>query len=346
MKCLPVQPPQMAAQTMPADPSVDNGIVWRSHGNTPTTSQNQVMNTSTTPNSVGNRKGIILAGGSGSRLYPATQVVSKQLLPIYDKPMIYYPLSALLHTGIRDILVISTPQDTPRFQQLLGDGAQWGLRLSYAVQPTPDGLAQAFLIGEEFLAGAPCVLVLGDNIFYGHDFGTLLANADRKTRGATVFAYAVQDPERYGVVEFDADKRAISIEEKPTRPKSRFAVTGLYFYDTQVVQFARCIKPSARGELEITSLNQLYLEQGTLDVQTIGRGFAWLDTGTHESMLEASQFIHTIEKRQDVKVAAPEEIVWRKGWIDDAQLRALAAPLAKSGYGQYLLRLLAEKAGA
>ncbi len=289
------------------------------------------------------RKGIILAGGSGSRLYPATQVVSKQLLPIYDKPMVYYPLSALLHAGIREILVISTPQDAPRFEQLLGDGAQWGLQLQYAVQPSPDGLAQAFLIGEDFLAGSPSSLVLGDNIFHGHDFAGLLANASRKTHGATVFAYAVQDPERYGVVEFDANMRAVSIEEKPARPKSNYAVTGLYFYDTQVVELVRRIKPSARGELEITDLNRLYLEQGSLDVQTMGRGYAWLDTGTHDSLLEASQFISILENRQGQKVAAPEEIVWRRGWIDDAQLRELAAPLAKSGYGRYLLRLLEEK---
>ena len=291
-----------------------------------------------------NRKGIILAGGSGSRLHPATLAMSKQLLPVYDKPMVYYPLSTLMLAGMRDVLVISTPQDTPRFQALLGDGSRWGMNLSYCVQPSPDGLAQAFILGRDFVGGHPSALVLGDNIFYGAELANQLARARGRSTGSTVFAYHVNDPERYGVVEFDAQRKALSIEEKPKSPKSNYAVTGLYFYDQQVCDIAASIKPSARGELEITEVNAQYLRQGQLNVEIMGRGYAWLDTGTHDSLLEAGQFIATLEKRQGLKVACPEEIAFRAGWIDAAQIEALAAPMLKNSYGQYLMSLLHEKA--
>lgn len=285
------------------------------------------------------KKGIILAGGSGTRLYPLTKVISKQLMPIYDKPMIYYPLSTLMLAGIKDILVITTPRDSESFQNLLGDGSQWGIKISYKVQPSPDGLAQAFIIGEEFINGEGCALILGDNIFYGHDLSKLVKNATQKDDGATIFAYYVKDPERYGIVEFDKNRKAISLEEKPEKPKSNFAVTGLYFYDKNVVEYAKSIKPSARGELEITDLNKIYLEKGNLNVETLGRGYAWLDTGTHDSLLQAASFVETVQDRQGLKIACPEEIAYNLGYINKEELKELAKPLAKNEYGQYLLAI-------
>jgi glucose-1-phosphate thymidylyltransferase len=314
------------------------------HPNDSLTMTHQAPSSDSTTGRAARRKGIILAGGSGTRLHPATLAVSKQLLPVYDKPMVYYPLSTLMLAGIRDVLVISTPQDTPRFESLLGDGARWGMNLSYCVQPSPDGLAQAFILGREFVGGSPSALVLGDNIYYGHDLQRQLLSADGHGAGASVFAYHVTDPERYGVVEFDAGKRALSIEEKPRQPKSNYAVTGLYFYDEQVCDIAASIRPSPRGELEITDVNATYLRQGQLNVEIMGRGYAWLDTGTHDSLLEAGQFIATLEKRQGLKVACLEEIAFRNGWIDAAQVERLAQPLLKNGYGQYLMKLILERA--
>jgi glucose-1-phosphate thymidylyltransferase len=319
---------------------MDGQAIWMMHRQIPQKRKHLIMNSSNGAKPGVVRKGIILAGGSGTRLFPATQVTSKQLLPIYDKPMIYYPLSVLMLSGIRQVLIISTPDDTPRFSSLLGDGKQWGMDISYAVQPSPDGLAQAFIIGEHFIGAAPSALILGDNIFYGHDLVKQLGNADQQTSGATVFAYNVQDPERYGVVEFDGSRRAVSIEEKPLKPKSNYAVTGLYFYDQNVSHYARQVRPSPRGELEITDLNNMYLREGTLQVEILGRGHTWLDTGTHDSLLEASQFVSTLQKRQGLMISCPEEIAYRQGWINETILEKLIIPLEKSNYGKYLRRML------